>query len=54
MIEGLDLARRRGDEKRLGAGLLDRLARLGQLDLLDALLGYEKCDPLALQLCSHG
>ncbi len=53
VVERLDLARLGRDQVGLGAGVLDRLARLGQLDLLDALVRDEERDPLALQFISH-
>ena len=49
VVEGLDLAVLERDQLRRPAGLLDRLPRLGQLDLLDALVGGEERDLLALQ-----
>ena len=53
VVERLDLAGLGRDQVGLGARRLDRLARLGQLDLLDALVGDEERDPLALQFVSH-
>ena len=54
VVEGLDLARLGGEQLGLAALALDRLPRLGQLDLLDALGGDEERDPLALKLVGHG
>src|SRR6185503_20119775 len=52
VLDGLDLARLRGDELHLGAGVLRYLPRLGELDLLDA-VGREERDPLPAQLLFH-
>src|SRR4051812_19646089 len=53
VVEGLDLAGVEADELGARAGLLERLARLGQLDLLDA-VGGEDRDLLAVQLAHVG
>ena len=50
VVEGLHVARFGGEQLGLGAGRLDRLARLGQLDFLDPLVGGEEGDFLAVQL----
>jgi hypothetical protein len=52
VVEALDLARLEGHQLDLGAGLLDRLAGLGVLDLLDTIGGKER-DLLPLQLAGH-
>jgi hypothetical protein len=49
VVEGLDAAGLQADQLGLGAGVLDRVARAGQLDLLDAVGGQDR-DPLAVQL----
>ena len=51
MVERLHLLRvAAGDEQvRVAAGLLDGLPRLGELDLLDALLGDQERDLLAFE-----
>jgi hypothetical protein len=53
VIEGLDLAGFRGEQLGFGAGLADRAQRLGQLDLLDALVGGQEGDFLSLQAVGH-
>src|SRR3954451_20674097 len=53
VVEGLDLAGVEAEELGARAGLLERLARLGQLDLLDA-VGGEDRDLLAVQLAHVG
>ena len=50
VVEGLDVAGLRGEQLGLRARRLDRLARRGQLDFLDALVGGQEGDLLALQL----
>jgi hypothetical protein len=50
VVEGLDLAGLGREQLGLAASLLDRLPRLGQLDLLGALGGDEECDSLVLEL----
>jgi hypothetical protein len=52
VVEPLDLARLQRDQVGGAAGLLDRLARLGVLDLLDPVGGQER-DGLALKLACH-
>ena len=52
VVEALDLALLERDQLRRAAGLLDRLPRLRQLDLLDHVGGEER-NALALQLVSH-
>jgi hypothetical protein len=52
VVEALDLAVLGRDQVGGRAGLLDRLAGLGVLDLLDA-VGSEERDLLTLQLASH-
>jgi hypothetical protein len=53
VVEGLDLLGLRRDHVDMSAGLLDRLARLGELDLLNALIGHQQRDALALQFFRH-
>jgi hypothetical protein len=52
MVEALNLAGFQRHQVGRRAGMLDRLAGLGVLDLLDAVGGEER-DLLALQLASH-
>lgn len=49
MVEALDLAFLERDELRLGAGVLERLARLDELDLLEHVRGEDR-DSLAVQV----
>src|SRR3954468_3038916 len=51
-LKALDLALLDREQLRCPAGLLDRLPRLGQLDLLDHVGGDER-DALAIQLAGH-
>ena len=53
VVEGLDRFLDGGDQVDLSAGLADGPGGLGQLDLLDALVGDEEGDPLAGQLFAH-
>jgi hypothetical protein len=53
VVERLDLAGLGGDQLGRAARVLDRLPRFGQLDLLDALVGDEERDALALKLVCH-
>jgi hypothetical protein len=53
VVEGLHLAGFRGEELGLGAGAANGLQRLGQLDLLDALVRGQKRDLLSTQLLRH-
>jgi hypothetical protein len=46
VVEHLDLARPGTDEDGLVAGVREGLPRLGELDLLDPLMGDEECDGL--------
>jgi len=48
MVERLRLAALDRDQSRGAAFLFDGLPRLGQLDLLDALVGHGECDRLAV------
>jgi hypothetical protein len=50
VVEGLDLIVFRSEQIDLGAGLVQRIARAGELDFLDPLVGDEDRDSLALQL----
>src|SRR3954454_22125125 len=52
VVEALDLAALEADEVSLRTGVLERLARLDELDLLDA-VGCEDRDLLAVQLARH-
>jgi hypothetical protein len=49
MVERLNLARLGSDQVGRRAGLLDRFARRGQLDLLDALLRDQERDRPSIQ-----
>ena len=53
MVETLCLARLRGNQLGVATSLLDRLPRLRQLDLLDALVRDQKRNSLAVQLFRH-
>ena len=53
MVERLDVARLGGQDLGLPTGRLDRLARLGQLDGLDPLVGHEKGDLESCQVACH-
>ena len=53
MVERLHVARFRGDEHGCALGLLHRLPRVGELDLLDAFVGDEEGDLVSGQCC-HG
>jgi hypothetical protein len=53
VVEGLDVVIGDRDQLRRSARLLDRLPRLGELDLLDP-LGRQERDLLAFQFISHG
>ncbi len=52
VVEALDLALLGGDDLDLGAFLLERLQRLGELDLFEA-VGGQDGDLLALELSGH-
>ncbi len=52
MVETLDFAVLERNDIDLGAGLFQRLERLGQLDLFEAVGGHDG-DLLALQLSWH-
>jgi len=49
VVERLDLTGLGSEELDLRPGLLDGLERLGELDLLDAFVGHQERDALALQ-----
>ena len=53
VVEGLHLAVVGREQLGRGAGLLDRLPRLGELHLLDALRGDEERDALAIELAGR-
>jgi hypothetical protein len=53
LVEGLYVATLGRQQLDLGAGLANRLHRLGQLDLLDSLVGGEEGDLPVLQLVGH-
>jgi hypothetical protein len=53
MVEGLDLALLRSNEVDLCAGVSNGAQRLGELDLLDALVRDQKRNLFSLQLVSH-
>ena len=54
VVAALHLACFRRDEDGFAAGLLDRSPRLGELDLLDSIVGDQEGNPAALQLVGHG
>src|SRR3954447_5006982 len=53
VVEALDLAALERDQLGLAALGLDRLPRLGELNLLDALVRHEERDPLDIELAGH-
>ena len=53
VLHGLDLPGLDGHQVHLGAGLLDRAAGLGVLDLLDP-VGRQEGHPSSVQLSRHG